>query len=477
MTGSSSSPEHAHTLDRTLGLFGNAVTILGAVSPVGTIFVFVPVFLFLFGGFTWPALLLGFLLQIPMALCYAELGSAYPLAGGEYSMIGRSVSRGSGFGVFALMMTLFVTLLPTMALGAGQSLQVIWAGADPRIVALVVIAAGAFLGVLNIKEGAIFSGVFLACQLIAIAIVVVLGITHAHAPAPRLLSTEVFAPDGSLIPLSLKWAVFSVGLGFLMMWGYGNAVVFGEETTDARKHMGRAVLIPLVVQGVLILLGAGALMVGAPSLKALATAPAPVSYFIETLAGGTLNKIVGGLVFLALTEAVMITCLIVGRELWSASRDNAWPTPVSRVLATLHPRYKSPWVATLAYALMGAPLVFVSLASLATIQGVVAIVACGGIAIGALRIRFLKSAPADRWKMPLWPLPPIVALIALVLVLSQQTRHDLIICGAVLAVAVVYYLAFLKSRPTTHWVMADVEEDGSLEVDVLAQPLPVPAES
>ncbi len=450
--------EYGQQLDRSLGLFGNVTMILGAVAPAATFFVYIPVMYYLFGGFTFTALLIGFALQIPMALCYAELGSAYPLAGGEYSMVARTVSRGSGFMIFGMMLFFFIITLAIGAIGAGLQLQTLWPSVDPKLVAVVIIAAGALLGVFNVKEGAIFSGIFLAIQMIAIGIIVVLGLTHLHDPVHRLFSTTVYGPKG-VLPFTFTVALAAMTLGFYQFTGYGNAVVFGEETESARKHMGRAVLFPLIIIGVTLILASFCMLVGTPSLQKLSLAPVPTAWFVQTVGGATLNKIVSGLVFLALAEFIMLTTLIVGRELWSASRDNAWPKPVSRLLSTVHSHYKSPWVATVLVAAIAVPFCFMSLASLVTISGVITIVYCGFMGVGALRIRFMKSAPQKRWKMPLWPLPPIIVLVALCFMVTQQTKHDLVITGAVLVIAFVYYLAFLRPRAKTHWVMLEAQSE------------------
>jgi len=53
--------------------------------------------------------------------------------------------------------------------------------------------------------------------------------------------------------------------------------------------------------------------------------------------------------------------------------------------------------------------------------------------------------------MPLWPLPPVVALIGLGIALSQQDALDLLIVPVIVTVALVYYALFLRPRRSTHW--------------------------
>jgi len=49
--------------------------------------------------------------------------------------------------------------------------------------------------------------------------------------------------------------------------------------------------------------------------------------------------------------------------------------------------------------------------------------------------------------MPLWPLPAVIAVAGLAYALTQQAGHDLVICGAVFGVGILYYAFFLRGRP------------------------------
>jgi amino acid transporter len=391
-------------------------------------------------------------------------------------MVGRSVSRGVGFVVFAAMFLGFCTIVPIAALGAGQQLQVLWSSVDPRMVAVVIVVAGMILGIFNIKEAQWFAALFLVFQLVAIAIVVVLGVMHWHDPVSRLLTTEAFAPDGSAIPWTASAVIFAISFGWLTMFGYGTtAVILSEETKDPRRKMPRLVLISLGVIGVTLLVTTAAIQIGAPSLKELSLAPNAVAWFVETLGNGTLGKIVSSLVFLALAEASMMLVLMIGRMLWSSARDNTWPTPVSKVLASLQPRFKSPWVATTLFGLICIGVVFIDLGRLIEMQVVITLLTCGLMALGALLIRSRKSVPAGSWRMPLWPLAPIIVLVYVVAFMTKQTRYSLIITGVVVVVAIVYYVGFLMTRPKTHFVLDAPEAAGSSEPGPMAETGPAPA--
>ena len=53
--------------------------------------------------------------------------------------------------------------------------------------------------------------------------------------------------------------------------------------------------------------------------------------------------------------------------------------------------------------------------------------------------------------MPLWPLPPLVALVGVTVTVVLQTSRDL----AIVAAGVVYDAVYLRPRRDTHWVLLD----------------------
>jgi amino acid transporter len=77
------------------------------------------------------------------------------------------------------------------------------------------------------------------------------------------------------------------------------------------------------------------------------------------------------------------------------------------------------------------------------------------IALSALASR-LRQPSLDRpYRMPLWPLPPVVALAGVAVTVVLQTSGDLAIVAAILAVGVVYDVVYLRLRRDSHWILLD----------------------
>ncbi|WP_235877185.1 amino acid permease, partial [Saccharopolyspora terrae] len=56
-------------------------------------------------------------------LCYSELGTRFPVAGGEYSIVARVLGRGVGWITFVMSLAMIVVVPPVIALGTAEYLS------------------------------------------------------------------------------------------------------------------------------------------------------------------------------------------------------------------------------------------------------------------------------------------------------------------------------------------------------------------
>src|SRR5215203_3394680 len=80
-------------LDRSLGVFGGVLLTLSCITPASSLFIIVPDLLASQGTGTTLTLAVAALISLGVGLCYAELGTLVPSAGGEYSIIGQLLGR------------------------------------------------------------------------------------------------------------------------------------------------------------------------------------------------------------------------------------------------------------------------------------------------------------------------------------------------------------------------------------------------
>src|SRR3974377_2359425 len=92
-------------LKRSMRVIGTLLLTLSAVTPASSVFVIVPGAITQAGRGAFLSMAAAAILAIPIAYVYSELASAFPIAGGEYSMVGRSVGAAAGFATFGLAIT------------------------------------------------------------------------------------------------------------------------------------------------------------------------------------------------------------------------------------------------------------------------------------------------------------------------------------------------------------------------------------
>ena len=77
------------------------------------------------------------------------------------------------------------------------------------------------------------------------------------------------------------------------------------------------------------------------------------------------------------------------------------------------------------------------------------------IALSALASRLRQPGLARPYRMPLWPLTPVVALAGVAVTVSLQTGRDLAIVAGILAAGLAYESVYLRPRRDTHWILLE----------------------
>ncbi|KAA2267142.1 APC family permease [Solihabitans fulvus] len=438
------------TLRRRLKFVGTLLITLSAISPASSVFIIAPGAIGTAGsGAFWSFLLAG-IVGLFMAFVYAELASAYPLAGGEYAIIARVLGRLPGFVALGLMLVTQLLIISVIALGVGTYLSVLVPGLPGQPVAAVVCLAAATVAVFDIRLNAWVTGVFLAIELLALGVVSWLGLAHPARPFTELLAHPVTG-NGS-VPASVGVIAVAMAVAIFAYNGYGSAVYFGEETRDAPRGIARAILWALGITVLAELIPVTAVLLGSPDLGSLFGAGNMMSYFLTARGGGALDTAVSLAVALAIINAVLAIVLISARMVFSTARDAAWPARVNRGLSRIHPRFGTPWIATILTGAASAIPCFLPPTVLLVVTGTSIVVVYAGLCLAAIVGRRNGSTAHAAYRMPWFPVAPVLALAALGYVLWQNAldtaigRPSLLVTVGIGVVAAAYYLGVLRRR-------------------------------
>jgi amino acid transporter len=237
---------------------------------------------------------------------------------------------------------------------------------------------------------------------------------------------------------------------FNVINGYDAALGFSEELRGGEKNIAKAVIIAAVLACVLIMVPLISAVIAAPDLKEFFNAPAPVIYSVEASLGSRARVITDIGVIVALFNAMLSLLMYFGRGVYTTGRDGAWPMPVNRVIGRLN-RYRAPGTGIILLAVPAGILVFTSALNFLIIFAgtvIAAVYFCIGMAALYSR-RSMRTEPRP-YKMPLWPLPPLVVIGFTAVALATQEMKYLIAELVLIGLALVAWAGSKKwsARPT-----------------------------
>lgn len=256
---------------------------------------------------------LGGLVSLIGALCYAELTTAHPHPGGEYHVLGRAYGRSTAF-LFAWTRLLVVQTgsIALLAFVAGDYLHKIApiAGGSATYAALAV---GLFTA-LNI------SGVrssFGAQRLLTVVTVggllIIIAAGLAAPPAPPSVDGGQF---------SMRGASMAMVFVLLTFGGWNEAAYVSAEVRDGARNMVRALLIGIAVITVLyVLVNLSFLRVLGEASLGRAEAPANDAVYLAL--GSEAAALVNGFVVIIALASLNVTILTGARTCYAMAHDFA----------------------------------------------------------------------------------------------------------------------------------------------------------
>lgn len=386
---------------------------------------------------------------------YAELGSAYPYAGGDYVGVGSILGPAAGFASLALWAAVVLPLNAFLAKMVSTYVAEVMPTANPAAVALLAMALAAAAALLAVRASAALTGVFLAVELLAVLALVMAGLWH---PTGNFIAvvTHPRIPDaaGQWVPVATAaMAMGAVNAAFAAAGG-NQAIAFGEELIDPHRNMGRVILAACLIGAASVALPVIAAAWGSSGHPDIFRSGAPFSALVTSLAGPVAGKALSGAVALAVFNALIAQLLFTARLFFSFARDRIFPSPVNAALARVHPASGVPRVATVAAALGGAICCLIPSHLLLVFLSGLVVYALVLVSIAVLvgRMRGQTGGPG-LWRAPLYPLAPILGIaLALAFAAAEWTdpdagRPSLLILGALVLASLAWYCFVLRRRP------------------------------
>ena len=369
--------------------------------------------------------------------CFAIAGSRVSLTGGLYAYVEVAFGRYVGF---LAGMLYFLTALGAVAgvvnvLANSVALVVPFLGSPVMriIVMLAVYGSLVLINILGVREGAGAVTVITVAKLLPLLLFICVGIFFIH---PSNLAWSGW--PGSK---SLGDAVILLIFAFV---GIEVALIPSGEVKNPARTVPRSAYLALVITTVIYIF---IQVVGEGTLGAdLANHPdAPLAESAATFLGNLGRTIL--LVGATVSAFGFVTSDILSspRMIFAFGRDGALP----QFFAHVHPRYRSPDIAIITYAVLAFALsisgTFEKLAVLSNVAVLLMYLLCCAACWFLVR-RDVRADGAQPFNFPGMQIMPVLAIIAIVWILTSATIHQFLVTGIVLALASIMYFVRVQLR-------------------------------
>lgn len=398
-------------LVRAVGGFALTAAIINIIVGAG-IFMLPALLVTRMGPSAPVAFIAGALAIVPIALCFAAIGSRAAATGGPYTYVGAAFGPFPGFIAGALMWICNVAssggvaaaLVSQVAKGFPQVAE----PAARTLLLVVVYAALIALNAFGVKLGARAIATLATLKLTPLFLLALIGL-------PFVDWSQVGWFE---IP---SWATLGASM-VLVMFAYSGmetALIPSGELRDPARNVPRATLAAIVLV-VLLYIGIQVVCQGVLGAR-LAGSTAPIAD-----AAGSLWT--PGLVALLATAAVSMTGFLMGnllassRLLYALGRDGYLPAGYGRVTA----RHRVPLLAIVTHGVLGCALAIVgNFEALALISGGANCLIYLGVSIAAWQAqrRDLRER-GEPFVLPGGALIPVLASAAMLAILATLTRAE-----------------------------------------------------
>jgi amino acid transporter len=365
------------------------------------------------------------------ALCYAELTTAYPHAGGDYHYLSRAYGRGLAFLFGWARLTVVQTgSIALLAYVIGDYLAALrpLGPAGPAVYAAVTVVVVTALNVFGTRQGTRAQNLLTATAVVGLFVVIGAGL-FATPAAPAAASAPASDPVvGTRMGLVMVLVLLTYG-------GWNEAAYISAEVRGARRNMAAVLVGSIAIIAALYLLVNWAYLRGL-GFHAMAQSNAVGADLLHRTAGRTGAGLVSVLVVVSALTSVNAAIFTGARAAYALGGDHK---PFA-LLGRWHRRAGSPVNALLVQGGIALALVIAAGITRRGFETLVEYTApvfwlfflLTGVSLFVLRRR--EPRAARPFRVPLYPLTPLVFCLTSACLLYASVLHTG--AGAVFGVAV-----------------------------------------
>jgi amino acid transporter len=408
----------------------------------GMIFM-VPIAPFSIFGLVWDvakgmvplAYLLGLIGMLFTALSYAAMSRAFPLAGSVYTYAHRGLHEIAGFFSGWLILLDYILVPSLLYLFSALALRPIFPAVPAYVWLTAFVAFNAVANFIGIQFTARVNRYMLAMELAALGLFIVAGLfaLYGGQGAGALTLKPIYDPG----VFSFATVAGATSIAVLSFLGFDGISTLAEENRGSEGAVGRATVLSLLLIGALFMTQTWIATDLARGMHF--SSPETAFYEVAERAGGAWLRLVT-IVAVVLASAIanaMAAQAAVARVLFAMARDGKLP----KALARVHPRFKTPYVSTIAVAIVSL-LVGVFFADrvddLSLVVNFGALTSFVLLHLSVIRHYILRERSRD-WLRHL--LLPLAGLAIIVYVLYEMDRAAKILGLCWIALGLLYFTA------------------------------------
>ena len=410
------------------GIFSAPAMVAGAAGSVGAMLA---------------AWVVGGLISVAGAMCYAELATTYPNAGGDYHYLRMAFGERLSF-LFAWAR---LTVIPTGSIAllgyvfGDYSSQIYSFGpASAAIYAAVMIVALTALNIVGLRSGKRVQNLLTLVEVGGVLFIIGAGLFLAPATAPTAAAASAAgsAPQWGLVPVFVM----------LTYGGWNEAAYLSAETIGAKRNLPRALFWSLGLVTLLYLL-ANIAYVKVLGLGGMAGSQAVAADALNAVMGTTGAQIISALIAISAITSANATILTGARTTYAFGRDES----MFRFLGRWNAGHHAPTNALLVQGAIALALVVMGAFTRSGFKTMVEYTApvfwlfflLTGISLFVLRRR--NPGQARPFSVPFYPLTPLLFCATSAWLLYSSVQYTGIGALVGMAVLAVGALLLLVRRP------------------------------
>jgi len=340
------------------------------------------------------------MIAIYMGMCFAELSSMFPKAGGIYEYCKQAFGR---FPSFLVGWTTIIAGNITIAMLVVGAIQYIF---PPKILYITIPLALLFVFVFNFIA---FRGLKTsAFMLVTFSLITLVALFSLIIPGLMKLQPSYFKPFFVFPISSIFLTIFFIAETF---FGWETATFLAEETKDGQKVMPK-VLITATVIIVIISFLVVITSLGVIPWEKFAQSRTPLADLSVLHFGAIGEKLMTMMVYLAIIGAVAGWIVSAPRLLLAMARDELFP----KQLAAIHPKYNTPYKAIIFQVVLTTILVFIGAGSYESILHMllpIVLLLYSAVLIAMVVLRYTKKDVKRYYTAPFGVVLPILTVLFL----------------------------------------------------------------